>query len=181
MRSIQNDNQLLYMEDKNQFDPIKFIKKVLSYWPFILASMVITLGLAHYYNQSTPSVYQVGGKFMITDNLNSNLIDLTGMPQGSSYQPPGQNISNQSILMKSKPVAEKVLELMDLSVDYFEPGVLTDTELYKSSPIFVQVDWNHPQILGDKIKVSWTDQESFSISFPGNPILNFFPDYQVKK
>lgn len=29
MRSIQNDNQLLYMEDKNQIDPIKFIKKFL--------------------------------------------------------------------------------------------------------------------------------------------------------
>ena len=181
MRSIQNDNQLLYMEDKNQIDPIKFIKKVLSYWPFILASMVIAMGLAHYYNQSTPSVYQVGGKFMVTDNMNSNLIDLTGMPQGSSYQPPGQNVSNQSILMKSKPVAEKVLELMDLSVDYFEPGVLVDRELYKSSPIFVQVDWNHPQILGDKIKVTWTDQESFSLNFPGESYFKFLPGLPSEK
>lgn len=143
--------------------------------------MVIAMGLAHYYNQSTPSVYQVGGKFMVTDNMNSNLIDLTGMPQGSSYQPPGQNVSNQSILMKSKPVAEKVLELMDLSVDYFEPGVLVDRELYKSSPIFVQVDWNHPQILGDKIKVTWTDQESFSLNFPGESYFKFLPGLPSEK
>ncbi|MEX2512309.1 MAG: polysaccharide biosynthesis tyrosine autokinase [Cyclobacteriaceae bacterium] len=175
MKSVKNNNEILYMEEKNQSDPIKFIRKVLNYWPFILVFMIFTMGLAYYYNQSTPPVYQVGGKFMITDNRSANLIDLTGMPQGSGYQPPGQAISNQAILMKSKPVAEKVLEIMDLSVDYFEPGMLVDKELYKNSPIFVQVDWNHPQILGDKIKISWTDQESFTIDFPGESYYKFLP------
>ncbi|MEX0884012.1 MAG: GNVR domain-containing protein, partial [Cyclobacteriaceae bacterium] len=181
MKSDQNNNEILYMEEKNPFNPVKFLKKVLNYWPFILLFMILTVGLAYYYNQSTPPVYQVGGKFMITDNKNSNLIDLTGMPQGPGYQPPGQAISNQSILMKSKPVAEKVLEIMDLSVDYFEPGMLVDKELYKNSPIFVQVDWNHPQILGDKLKISWTDQETFSIDFPGESYYKFLPGLPGEK
>jgi tyrosine-protein kinase Etk/Wzc len=112
---------------------------------------------------------------MITENKSSNLIDLTGMYQGTGYVPPGQVISNQAILMKSKPVAEKVLEIMDLSVDYFEPGMFVDKEMYRNSPIFVQVDWNHPQILGDKIKISWTDQNSFSLDFPGESYYKFLP------
>lgn len=176
MKSLQYNNEVLHMQEKSQFDLVKFIKKTLRYWPFILFFIILIMGLAYFYNNSTPPVYQVGGKFMITENnRGGNLIDLTGMPQGSGYERPGQVISNQAILMKSKPVAEKVLEIMDLSVDYYEPGMFVDKELYKNSPIFVQVDWNHPQILGDKIRISWTDQKTFSLDFPGESYYKFLP------
>lgn len=163
-------------EQKEQsFDPFKFFLKYLKYWPFIAISIFIAICIAFFINQSTPPVFQVNGKFFIKEENNNNgILNLTGQnrPLNANLE---QWVVNQAIFLKSRPIAERALARLDFNVDYFEPGILTNTELFKASPIHVQVDWEHPQILGDIIKISWRSPDKYTISFPGKEYTRFNP------
>jgi tyrosine-protein kinase Etk/Wzc len=158
------------------FDPLKFLLKYLKYWPFILGSVIIFVGIAVFLNKTKPPIYQVNGKFFIReDNSNANILDLTGITKAYSGRME-QWVTNQAVILKSRPVAERTLSKLDFNVDYFEPGLFTDVELYKSSPIHVQVDWLGPQIIGDKIKITWSGDKTYTVSFPGKSYYKYFPD-----
>lgn len=149
------------------FDPIKFLLKYVKYTPYIVLSIIIALVIAFFINKSTPPVYLASSKFYINQEVGNNgVLNLTGLSKVVMSGGIEQEMANQSVFLKSRSVAEKTLDRLDFNVDYFEPGVFTDTELYKSSPIFVQVDWEHAQLTGGKIKITWADTKKFSVSFP---------------
>lgn len=163
------------IQKEQEFDPIKFLLKYIKYWPFLAVSVFISLGLAYLVNKSTPPTYQVNGKFFIKEENNTNsILNLTGLNRQFGVNL-DQWVVNQAIFLKSRPVAERALARLDFNVDYFEPGFFTDTELYKSSPIHVQVDWDHAQILADKIKISWKSADKFTVSFPGKEYFRYVP------
>ncbi|MCR9016493.1 GumC family protein [Aquiflexum gelatinilyticum] len=164
------------IEKKEQaFDPFKFLIKYFKYWPFIFGSVLLFSAMAFFHNMTTPPIYQVEGKFFIKDESNANgILNLTGLNRQNALNLE-QWVVNQAIFLKSKPVSERALARLDFNVDYFEPGMFTDTEIYKASPIHVEVDWNHAQILADKIKISWTDSKTFKVSFPGSSYYHYIP------
>jgi tyrosine-protein kinase Etk/Wzc len=176
MKLGQNSSEEMFVEEKNQaFDPVKFLSKFVKYWPVFVLSVIIALGLAFLINKTTPPVYQVSGKFFVKeDGPNLGIMDLTGMNKGA-LAAQNYRLSNETIFLKSRPVAEKVLDKLDFDVDYYEPGMFVARELYKTSPIIVQVDWNHPQIVGDKIKISWTNPENFKVEFSGKGYFRHAP------
>lgn len=148
------------------FDPIKFLLKYIKYWPYILISVIMALAVAYFINKSTPPVYQANSKFYINEDMGSNgILDLTGLSKSIASKM-DQKMANEAVFLKSRKVAEKALDRLDFSVDYFEPGIFTDMELYKSSPIHVQVDWGHAQLTGGYILVSWSDTGKFTLTFP---------------
>jgi capsular exopolysaccharide synthesis family protein len=162
--NIENFSQ--FENKEKPFDPIKFILKYVKYWPYVAVSILISITVGFFINKTTPPTYQVSGKFYIKeDNGNLGILDLTGLTQsgGGSMN---QRIANEGVFLKSRDVAQKAIDKLDFNVDYFKPGTFIDEELYKSSPIHVQVDWDHPQLLGGRILISWSDVNSFKISFP---------------
>ncbi|EMS32091.1 hypothetical protein C943_01353 [Mariniradius saccharolyticus AK6] len=163
-------------EQKEQiFDPFKFLAKYIKYWPYIAVSVFLALIAAYLVNKSTPPIYQANAKFFIKEENNNNILNLTGLNRQFN-QNMEQWIINQGIFLKSKPVAERALARLDFNVDYYAPGFFRDSELYKSSPIHVEVDWEHAQIMGDKIKIAWTGNDTYSISFPGKEYYHYIPD-----
>jgi tyrosine-protein kinase Etk/Wzc len=185
MKIIQNnmENNFRPEEQMEVFDPIKFILKYIKYWPYVFVSILIALIAAYLVNKSTPPVYQASSKFYINEELTNNgILDLTGLTRAVKSGGVEQKMANQAIFLKSRNVAEKTLERLDFNVDYLQPGFFTDTELYKNSPIYVQVDWGHLQLIGGKIKISWTDTKNFKISFPHeiyNKYLQGSPNEEV--
>ncbi|MGY6521484.1 MAG: GumC family protein [Mongoliitalea sp.] len=158
-------------ENAPAFDPFKFIVKYIKYWPYVAASVVVALGIAFYINKTTPPIYQANAKFFIKEDDNtSNILNLTGLPRSLGSRT-DQLIANQSVFLTSRPVAERALAKLKFDVDYYQPGFFTDTDLYTSSPIEVIVDWESTQILADKIKISWKDNQTYTVSFPGK---NYF-------
>lgn len=162
-------------QKEQEFDPFKFLIKYFKYWPYVAVSLVIAIGLAFFINKSTPPVYQANGQFFIKEENNNNgILNLTGLNRQYAMNIE-QTVVNQAIFLKSRPVAERALARLDFNVDYFAPGFLIDSELYKASPIHVEVDWDHTQVLADKIKISWKSNEKFTVSFPGSDYYKFVP------
>lgn len=160
-------NQVIQMEQTEQpFDPIKFLLRVIKFWPFILAFVVLAGTLGYFINKTTPPLYQVQGKFFIKDDLNNaGILNLTGLPKfgGTDME---LKLANEGIFFRSKPIASRALEKLEFSVDYFSKGTFVNTELYKSSPIRVEVDWNHAQLTGGQIGIVWENKDQFKLYFP---------------
>ncbi|WP_113923029.1 GumC family protein [Cognataquiflexum aquatile] len=175
MKPIQNnmENSFRTEEKTEVFDPIKFLSKYIKFWPYIFISVLIALVAAYFYNKTKPEIYQASSLFYINEQIGgTGILNLTGLSrEGMSGM--DQTMANQAVFLKSKTVAEKTLERLDFSVDYFQPGMFSNFELYKSSPIYAQVDWNHPQLVGGMIKVEWSDTDIFRISFP-DPLYKKF-------
>jgi tyrosine-protein kinase Etk/Wzc len=170
------ENSFKTEEQSEAFDPIKFLLKYVKFTPYIILSIIIALVIAFFINKSTPPIYVASSKFYINQEVGNNgVLNLTGLSKVVVSGGIEQEMANQSVFLKSRSVAEKTLERLDFNVDYFEPGIFTDTELYKSSPIYVQVDWSHSQVTGGKIKISWTDTKNFSVSFPDGLYNKFIP------
>lgn len=167
-------NQVIQMEQTEApFDPIKFLTRVLKFWPLIIASVFVAGSIGYLLNKTTPPLYQVQGKFYIKEDFNNlGILNLTGLPKlaGSDIT---QKIANEGIFLRSKPVAERALAKLDFNVDYFSRGTFVNSELYKSSPIRVEVDWNHPQLTGGLIGITWQDKNKFKLSFPDGIYTKF--------
>jgi len=182
MRTLHGSNEDFKIDSTNQnFDFRKFLKKYGKYWPLVFISIILSIGIGYFINRTTPPIYQVSGKFYIKeDNSNQSILNLTGL-QTINPKAQGNLLSNEAIFLKSKPIAEKVLETLDLNVEYYLPGNFIDIELYKDSPIFMQVDWNHTQITGDKMIVKWLNKETFTIYFPDSEYYKVNPSNGFKE
>jgi capsular exopolysaccharide synthesis family protein len=170
-------------EQSEAFDPIKFLLKYIKFLPYIILSVIISVAIAFFINKSTPPVYQANSKFYVNQEVGNNgVLNLTGLSKVVVSGGIEQEMANQSVFLKSRSVAEKTLDRLDFNVDYYQPDFFTDIELYKSTPVFVQVDWNHVQLTGGKIKISWKDNEKFKVEFPNetyNKYLQGSPSEEI--
>jgi capsular exopolysaccharide synthesis family protein len=160
-------------QTEKPFDPIKFLLKVIKFWPLILIFVIMAGSLGFFINKTTAPLYQVQAKFFIKDDFNNlGILNLTGMPKmaGSDMY---QKMANEGIFLLSKPIASRALDKLEFSVDYFNLGTFVNTELYKSSPIRVEVDWNHPQLTGGQIGIIWENKTQFKLYFPDEVYTKF--------
>jgi tyrosine-protein kinase Etk/Wzc len=178
MKIIQNnmENSFRPEEKVEAFDPIQFFLKYIKYWPYVFVSVLLSFAAAYLVNKTKAPIYQASSKFYINDDVgNTGILNLTGLGNPGSYGRMDIKMANQAVFLKSRSVAEKVLDRLDFSVNYFQPGIFTNTELYKSSPIHVQIDWEHAQVTGGQIRISWTDTNKFKVSFPDEEYTKYIP------
>lgn len=160
------------LPDDDSFNLKSFIVKYLTYRPFFISALLLAVFIAFLVNQYTPPVYNIQSKFLIKEE--NNPINLfTEATNG--IQPKGQKIANETIILKSRAMAEDALALLSFDVEYYEEGLFIDSEIYKNTPINVEVDWDHPQLTNGRIKVSWTDNKSFELEFIDNEYQKFIP------
>jgi capsular exopolysaccharide synthesis family protein len=68
---------------------------------------------------------------------------------GTSYQ----GISNQMIILKSKPLIQRALDELGFEVSYFHEGKISIAENYTDAPFKVVWDKTHPQLIGLNFKL----------------------------
>src|SRR5690554_6288241 len=160
------NNSAEYFEerpDRNTQDLKELILKYFRYWPYVAVSVILALAGAHIKNKFTHPIYKQEGSFLIKeDDRNMGILNLTGLgAQGLGGQ--GQRLVNESLLMKSKPLAEQVLRHLDFDVEYYISGAFINTEVYRSSPVTVTLDWEHAQLTGGDIKVTWNNAQNYTV------------------
>ena len=50
------------------------------------------------------------------------------------------------------------------------------TEIYKKTPVLVEVDWKAPQLIHSLIKITWESPTSYTLIFDAEKYTQFFPD-----
>lgn len=160
------------VEEESSIDLKSILPKIVRIWPFLILSLAISFIIGYLYTKTSPPEYQVTSKFFIKEN--ESPLALFESPAITDVSSNG--IQNETIILKSKPVAALAISQLDFDVEYFIEGTFINQEVYKKSPVLVTVDWNSPQIINGLITLEWVSSDQFYLIFDAEKYTQFLSD-----
>lgn len=170
--SFDQEDSDFFHEEESSFDLKTLFPKILRIWPIILGSVLVFLGVAYYFTSTTIPTYLVSSKFFIKEQ--ESALSLFESPALGSQQ--GIGITNEIIILKSRPIADATLIQLDFDVEYFESGRFIKKEIFRKTPVVVEVDWEFPQLVNGMIEVVWENSNEYSLVFEDENYSQYFPD-----
>ncbi|GHB31463.1 GumC family protein [Mongoliitalea lutea] len=166
-----NDNYT-DLKDKSSIDFRAIFPKILRIWPLILLSVFLFAAAGYLIVKFTTPVYKVSGLFFVKERSSGfSIFEGPSMLNNSNL-----GLQNEIIIIKSKPITRKTLNELDFNVEYYEKGSYTYNELYANSPLLVEIDWKSPQIINTLVKVEWSDDSQFKLSFNERKNYKYLPN-----
>jgi capsular exopolysaccharide synthesis family protein len=165
-------NESDFVVEESGYELKAIFNKVLKNWIVILGIILGCLIISFFYTKMTPPLYKVESQFFIKEKESPIAIfGAQSLINSSSI-----GLQNETIILKSQPVALEVVKKLDFQVEYYKEGSFVNTELYLNKPIVVEVDWKFPQIVDGLMKVEWNDNENYTISFVDENYNKLLPD-----
>lgn len=118
-----------FIEDENPVQLKQLIGKYLRYWPWFLATVLLSLFTAFLYLRYADVIYKTEAKVkLLNDKENSNFtLDVTKLFNKSNI-----NLENEIALFKSVHLSEQVVKNLKLNVEYFYNGSVTSKKVFTS-------------------------------------------------
>jgi len=170
MNFESNENDFLV--DDSGFELRAIFNKLLQKWLIILISVIVFLIIGFVYTQTSAPLYRVEGMFFIKEK--ENPLAFFGSP--SIIQSSSMGLQNETIILKSKPVALEVLKKLDFQVEYYREGSFVDSEIYLSTPVVLEVDWKKPQTIDGLLKIEWSNNTEYTITYIDELYNKLLPD-----
>lgn len=160
MNNTELQNRPQYQEEES-IDLKNIIIKIISYWYLFVIGIVIALAIGFVYNRYTPKVYQVSASVFIKEDKMT--IDPTSMMTGLTFKS-NNNMDNEIGILQSFSLKERTLKELDFfNVSYFITGRLRTTELYKTTPFNVELDYDTLQTAGIKYEIDFLDNGKYCL------------------
>ena len=133
----------LYTEQEEQVDYKALFFKYLIHWKWFVASIVVCLIGGWIYLHYTTPVYSITGSVIIKDNKKNNSVS-TGLAdlENLGFYSSTNNFDNEVEVLHSRTLLKKVVEELDLYINYRTRENLRPVELYKDTPVKV---WLTPE------------------------------------
>lgn len=133
----------LYTEQEEQVDYKALFFKYLIHWKWFVASIVVCLIGGWIYLHYTTPVYSITGSVIIKDNKKNNSVS-TGLAdlEDFGFYSSTNNFDNEVEVLHSRTLLKKVVEELDLYINYRTRENLRPVELYKDTPVKV---WLTPE------------------------------------
>lgn len=133
----------LYTEQEEQVDYKALFFKYLIHWKWFVASIVVCLIGGWIYLHYTTPVYSITGSVIIKDNKKNNSVS-TGLAdlENLGFYSSTNNFDNEVEVLHSRTLLKKVVEKLDLYINYRTRENLRPVELYKDTPVKV---WLTPE------------------------------------
>jgi tyrosine-protein kinase Etk/Wzc len=162
MSSNPNISQNAFHEEDDLHQVKDIARRYFRKKHWVALSLFIFLLSAFLINRYTSKVYRSTAQFFVKEeDSGMNLFDQRFFGSNSEL-----DMTNQMIILRSRPLAELALDKLNFEVEYHFEGYVTKAELYPIAPIHVEVDWKHPQLINGDIQIQWSDSRNFVISFP---------------
>ncbi|HWK05476.1 MAG TPA: polysaccharide biosynthesis tyrosine autokinase [Puia sp.] len=128
------------VENSWTFGPKDFIFKYLKYLPWVLVCAAIGVALAYVKLRYSVPIYRTQSSLLIKDEHShgsgggdkDQRFDELFMNQSTA------NLSNETAILKSRPVLKRVAKDLGLQVTYYNQGSLRSSFLYPNTPIEVR-------------------------------------------
>jgi len=168
------ENIEFWQEKEEDFNLKLFLLKYLRYWYWFVITLVLVLGAAFFYLQFTVPIYKVSASILIKD-------EKKGMGSGNEMLKEldlfngNKIVENEMEVLKSRTLMEKVVEVLNLTVSYYEEGTYRDTELFQKSPITLNYTHLQPEAYSKPLYIKIIDAQHFELldenkNFVGNYI-----------
>lgn len=128
-------------QDAEKINYQELLFKYIIHWPWFVASILVCLiGAWCYLHFQTP-VYRVSASIMIKDdkkNGGGNATDLESLGLGGMITS-AQSIDNEIEVLRSKTILKEVVNNLELYITYYDEDEFPKKELYKTSPVIVNL------------------------------------------
>ncbi len=159
MSYLNNHNPLINTEEQ-EVDLKEVVGMLLQYKKSIFLvtfTVVLLAGLVAYFK---PNVYQA--------NLTLQIQESTGAQSSSDFMAaatgmPSANMGNEVVLLKSRFIAKKVLEKVQIGNRYYDVSGYKNVELYTASPFSVQADTINQRLIGSEFHLTPLDKTHFRL------------------
>ena len=146
----------LYDNNMNELDEEKvnyqeLLFKYIIHWPWFVASVLACLVGAWMYLHFQTPVYQVSASIMIKDDKKSgsgNAADIESLGLGGMITS-AQSIDNEIEVLRSKTILKEVINNLELYITYYDEDEFPKKELYKTSPVVVNLTAQEADNLSD--------------------------------
>ena len=142
-------------------------------WSIIFITLIVTGG-AGIYAYLKSDIYQATTTLKISSLSGGKAMAGGGDLVSAALSTSIGNMEDEFALMKSRFLAKKALENLDIGTRYFVVKKLKKIELYKDSPFIVSPEWMDPSFFGQQIKIRPLDAERFTLSIKPSLREKFF-------
>jgi capsular exopolysaccharide synthesis family protein len=170
MNFESNEND--FAVDDSGFELNAIFNKLKQGWLIILISIIVCMVLGFIYTKTSSSLFKVESMFFIKEK--ESPLAFFGSP--SIIESSSMGLQNETIILRSKPVALEVLKELDFQVEYFHEGSFVDTEIYQSKPIIIEVNWKSPQTIDGYLKIEWENETEYTLSYVDEGYNKLLPD-----
>ncbi|MGL5318094.1 MAG: GumC family protein [Bacteroidales bacterium] len=124
---------------EEEINLVEVVMKYVCYWKWILASVLLFVGLGFFYLQTKNKIYQVSTTVLLNDEKGNARSDLGVFQEMGILSGAGANVENEMEVMRSKDLMSGVVRELQLYTKIHEKRGLRRVNLYKQSPIAVEV------------------------------------------
>jgi len=159
-----NDNISQKSTGIEELDLKEFLQAIRRYkWSILIIALLFTAG-ASVYAYFAPNVYQATTTMKISSLSGGKGAAAAGGDLVTAALSTGMgDMEDEFALMKSRFLAQKALENLDIGSRYFVYRKLKLKELYTDSPFVISVEWMRPAFYGRKIDLIPLDSEHFTL------------------
>lgn len=155
------------------FDFNRFLFSLLTYWYWVLLSLIISYIVAYVINNYSTPTYNVYGS-LITDDQSNPGETLGGM---QFYKRRSQD--NEIMVLRSFSLIETTLKELDFRVTYRCEERFRDIEIYKNSPFLVEVDTTFNQVSGIPYYIDFIDKQKFKLYQKDQPAKIYYYNQEI--
>ena len=173
MNNTPQNQPYQVVEEEDTLDLKKLFFKYLRFWPYILISAFIGLVAAYIITKLSKPIYRIEATVLISDDkptLGADLFDGGGMLSNKN------NIENEIGILRSFSLAEEAINSLEMNVSYYSDGLFNKRQIYGNVPIYAQLDWKHPQMVGGLLRVEVIDARSYKITIEDEGFAVYNPN-----
>ncbi len=136
--------------------------RTLHYWPWVLLSLIVCVGVGFIYLLRTPNVYTTTASILIKDEAKGKSAGLEDFGNMGLFRSK-TNIQNEISMLKSADLMEEVVRRLDLNMNYYIPGRFHDKVAYGSTlPVNVKIPMS-PENESAKFDITVTPEGKVTI------------------
>jgi capsular exopolysaccharide synthesis family protein len=165
---MENQNIPFDFNEFSSLDIKALLMKIVSYWKWFLASLLIAFFATKYYNEYQERIYSL--KTLITVKDENNPIFSSSTNIAFNWGGTSDKVETIKTILKSRTHNEKVVQNMQYYVEYLQKGKYRMEDIYGKVPYSVHIDTSQYQLINTLIKLEFLSetQVRLSINFEKN-------------
>ncbi len=149
-------NEKLREADDKEIDIQELLFKYLIHWPWFVGTVIVCLISAYIYLYVATPVYNISATVLIKDDKkggsSNNVAGLDELGL-SGLITSSQSIDNEIEVLRSKTLVKEVVNYLNLYVTYQDDDQIPSKELYKTSPVQVNMTPQEAEKLKTKVVI----------------------------
>lgn len=150
-----------FSENQIMFDFKGFFLKVIGYWKWIIACVILFLFIAYQINIRKEKIYALDSLIVVREETSPLLSSNTSLI--FNWGGVSEKVQTISTILRSRYHNEQVVERLEYYIDYLEKQKYNYTDAYGRVPFYVEIDKNKPQLANHLIQIKLLNESKYEL------------------